>query len=117
MPKQPRTRPKDDQLRAGSIHLVYEIEMFCVLADSFESGSVDRAVAGLPGLEMPVRNAVVESFAIHTRGLISFLSRPRAKVESWQDDVFAKDYVDDWTFDTDRWKAERERVNQHEASR
>jgi hypothetical protein len=115
MPNQPRTRPTDDQLRAGSIHLLYEIEMFCALADSFESGAVDLAVSGLPGLEMPVRNAVVESFAIHTRGLISFLSPPRAKVEPWEDDVFAKDYVDDWTFDTHRWKAERVRVNQHVA--
>ena len=115
MPKQPRTRPTDDQLRAGSSHLLYEIEMFCVLADSFESGAVDRAVAGLPGLEMPVRNAVVESFAIHTRGLISFLSPARPEVEPYEDDVFAKDYVDDWTFDTHRWKAERRRVNKHVA--
>jgi len=72
----PRRTPNREVLRAESSHLAYEIEMLCALADYFETGEVNRAVAGLRLHGIPVRNAVIESFALHVRQLIDFLSPP-----------------------------------------
>jgi hypothetical protein len=62
--------------RKPSEHVLYEIQMLCSLADYFETGAVDAAVARLPRAGLPARNALVESFAIHARQLIEFLTKP-----------------------------------------
>jgi hypothetical protein len=80
----------EDKLMDFSEHLAYEIWMFfetaCKLADfdaqnatSFAFGTVER-------------NALLESFLIHTRILIDFLYKHRS---GYSNDVFAKDFVED----------------------
>lgn len=114
MPKDPRTRPTGDRLRAGSVHLLYEIEMFCALADFFETGEADQAVAGLPHQGLAVRNAMIESWAVHFRALTDFLWPPPLNAKA--DDVFAEDYIEGWAFDKNAWDLERRRVHKHVAT-
>ena len=61
--------------RVESTQVLYEIEMFCALARYFETGEVDRAVRGLEREGLVVRNALIESFQVHARQLIEFLTR------------------------------------------
>jgi hypothetical protein len=71
---------------AESEHVVYEIEMFCHLAAYFESGEVDRAVQRLDQQGIVVRNAMIESFQIHARQLIDFLTQS-LDIQPHKDDI------------------------------
>ena len=74
-------RPKRDAelLRAVSEHLHYEYWMLRSLAEWIVAGGVGDRV---------VRNAVLESFVIHTRVLIEFFYSDAA----WHDTVVAADF-------------------------
>jgi hypothetical protein len=67
------------EAREQSEHVLYEIQMFYALLRYFETGEVDRAVAGLAQAGLPVRNAVTEAFEIHGRQLIEFLTAQRQR--------------------------------------
>jgi hypothetical protein len=69
-------------LRKFSCHLGYEIDMFVAMARTLA-----RTPQGTPAF---VRNAFVESFAVHTRNLIDFLYPPASPQP---DDVTAEHYV------------------------
>ena len=76
-----------ETLRKASDHLYYEIWMFHSLVAGLASG-----VAG----EGPICNAMVESFAIHTRNLADFFYPKRTR----PDDVVAAHYFDS----SDTWE-------------
>jgi hypothetical protein len=80
-----RRKPTDKELRAFSGHLLYEIEMFSatvgVLAVVIE---LERS-----NMRTTLRNALMESWALHLRNLLSFLYDRRAG----KGDVVAADFV------------------------
>lgn len=78
-PRKPRT---ETDLRDASSHLTYEIDMLWGSARVHANGS------GL--LSAEIKNALVESFAVHLRNLLDFLylENPRP------DDVIAEDFFD-----------------------
>ena len=63
-------------------HVLYEIEMFCKLAQYFESGAVDAAVRGVDREGIVVRNAMIEAFQLHARQLIEFLTHDPGRLDS-----------------------------------
>jgi hypothetical protein len=92
-----------ETLRAISEHVHYEIEMLCSVRDALG----DHMWIGVEGeyLKSTARNALIESFAIHTRALIDFLYfDPRRASDvvvtdfftpaEWQAIVDAPDQVD-----------------------
>ena len=60
--------------RVASERVLYEIEMFCLIATYFETGVVDDAVRGLQHEGLVVRNALIEAFQPHARQLIDLLT-------------------------------------------
>ena len=84
----PIPKPTDDALRAFSKHLLYEIEMFSgvvpVLAavTEMEDSNTKRAM----------RNALLESWALHLRNLLSFLYDTRPG----KGDAVAAQFVSGW---------------------
>ena len=76
---------EDAKLREASMHLKYEIDMFHWSVDTMLKNQEDRFL----------RNAIVESFAIHTRNLIHcfYPKKPHP------DDVIANHFFDP----PDRW--------------
>ena len=77
-----RQRRGDDELRAVSGHLWYELQMFRATALGLMSGL-------FPG--GPLHDAVLEAFIIHGRNLLHFLY-PEKPQDS---DVLAEDFLDD----------------------
>ena len=75
-----RPRRSDDELREASDHLFYELWMLDRTARLLAMGAFG---------EGPVRNAILESFTIHARGLIQFFfpKQPR------RDDMLAADFL------------------------
>lgn len=75
----PRIKRTTDELTAASDHLRYELEMLRATAAALASGAFGDSLAG---------NALLESFTIHARALLSFLyaESPRP------DDVIAEDF-------------------------
>jgi hypothetical protein len=80
-----RRKPTDVELRAFSGHLLYEIEMF--------SGTVGVLAVVIEleesNLRTTLRNALMESWALHVRNLLSFLYDTRAG----KGDAVAADFV------------------------
>lgn len=72
-----------DELVAVSEHLYYEIEML--------NGTAFGLASGIAG-ESVLKNALLESFLLHSRILLAFLyyDNPR------NDDVIAENFVSDW---------------------
>jgi hypothetical protein len=80
-----RRKPTDRELLAFSTHLLYEIEM---------SGATMQGLAAIDPLEASnfrttLRNALMESWALHVRNLLSFLYDTRAG----KGDVIAADFI------------------------
>jgi hypothetical protein len=71
------------ELIEASEHLQYEINMVC--------GTASELAAGVPSGVL--RNALIESFTIHVRALLSFLYDDK----KFDDDLVAGDYVPDWS--------------------
>lgn len=67
-------------------HVLYEIQMLASLQTHFQNGDHDRAVAGLPLNGLVARNALVESFQIHARQLIDFLTDQPSRREATASD-------------------------------
>src|SRR5689334_6802883 len=85
----PRPKRPDDELRALSGHVLYEIEMFAFTADCLSAFSVAESSAPVKTLQ----NAVLESWTLHARNLLTFLYEDRPKAH----DVTAADFLDqDW---------------------
>jgi hypothetical protein len=77
LPREKRTR---EEAIEQSAHVLYEIQMLASLHTHFQNGDHDRAVANLPLSGLAARNALIESFQIHARQLIDFLTnRPNKK--------------------------------------
>jgi hypothetical protein len=74
--------PTDDQLNEALEHIKYEVDMV--------NGLSAKLTSGKPEKDVVLRNACLESMAIHLRSLESFL---RMKKPKEPDDVFAKRYV------------------------
>src|SRR5437762_5482408 len=92
-----RPRRSDDELREASDHLFYELWMLDRTARLLAMGAFG---------EGPVRNAILESFTIHARGLIQFFfpKQPR------RDDMLAADFLPSVA----AWEAARgERSEEH----
>jgi hypothetical protein len=70
----------DEDLRAASQHLHYEVWMFLTLARALSTG-----VFG----EGPLSNAALESFTVHARALLEFFFGDKPRL----DDVVADDFV------------------------
>ena len=85
----PKTRLDDAILKGAVDHLKYEIAMLKETA-----GTLSQQ----PRLSWAVKNALVESWVIHARGLILFLYHSPAK----EDDVMACDYFRDGTWEKHR---------------
>jgi hypothetical protein len=83
-----RPQHTDEELHALSHHLLYEIEM---LHDSY---SYLATIFTMPSQERPRRliNALLESWALHVRNLLSFLYDDRPSKGA----AIAGDFVDDW---------------------
>jgi len=77
-----RKKRSEQELRAASDHLFYEIWMFQSLARDMASRSFTENV---------VNNALLESFTIHTRILLDFLFAAKPQL----DDVIAEDFFED----------------------
>jgi len=81
-----RKERTEEELRKASEHLCYEIWMLQAVARELLSGRVGQRV---------LNNALIESFAIHTRNLLDFLYSGNP----WEDDVIAEDFfppAEDW---------------------
>lgn len=73
------TRSREEAIEQ-SAHVLYEVQMFASLHMHFRNGDHDLAVADLPLNGLAARNALIESFQIHARQLIEFLTdRPDRK--------------------------------------
>jgi hypothetical protein len=68
-----KERTKEEAIEQSG-HLLYEIQMLASLHTHFQNGDHDRAVANLPLNGLAARNALIESFQIHARQLIDFLT-------------------------------------------
>jgi hypothetical protein len=88
----PRERPKrtDDELLAVSRHLLYEIEMLAHTASWLYTITV-RADDPDPKIRSTLRNAMLESWALHVRNLLSFIYDDRPGKGA----AIAADFVDD----------------------
>lgn len=84
----------DEFLPYSGEHICYEFGMFLCLAEELSSGTEFRS---------QIRNALIESFVIHTRNIISFLYPKCIKEE----DVVAK-----YFFDNDLWDSIRPQLSQ-----
>jgi hypothetical protein len=89
-----RERPQrsDDELRAASRHLLYEIEVLAHTASWLYTIMVIAEDPG-PQTRSPLRNAMLESWALHLRNLLSFIYDDRPGKGA----AVAVDFVDgDW---------------------
>ena len=77
MARKPRT---DEELRAVSEHLYYEVGMLLNLAKVLATGSLGNGT---------LENAALESFTVHARGLLDFLYADNPR----EDDVVADDFL------------------------
>ena len=85
MPKKPRTVLNERKLREYSKeHVFYELSMLLNAAILLESESISDSYA----LVRALRNATVESFALHARNIIDFFYPTKI----WEGDVLADDY-------------------------
>lgn len=85
-----RQQRKDDELVNASEDLYYEISMMRTTAQGLISGVANPSA---------IQNALLESFLLHVRILLDFLSPPRRP--PLEDDVIATDYAPTWkTVDT-----------------
>jgi hypothetical protein len=91
----PKERTREEAIKQSE-HVLYEIQMFASLHTHFQNGDHDRAVANLPLNGLAARNALIESFQIHARQLIDFLTdRPNRK------EATASDFtVAEWSIST-----------------
>lgn len=82
--EQPTKRGKrsDEDLKAASKHLSYEIQMLYGTANLLAQGNI---------YSWAVHNALLESFLIHVRIMLEFLYAQKP----WPDDVIAEDFFDD----------------------
>ncbi|HEU4461217.1 MAG TPA: hypothetical protein VFR75_01365 [Solirubrobacterales bacterium] len=87
MPRKERTR---DEAIKQSDHLLYEVQMLASLHAHFQNGDHDRAVADLPLDGLAARNALIESFQIHARQLIDFLTDQPGRREATAHDFVAR---------------------------
>jgi hypothetical protein len=80
-------RPKRStaELVDASEHLRYEMDMLVETAKELESGNSRPDV---------ITNALVESFAVHTRALVAFFYPDTHP--TWDNDVIAADYAPQW---------------------
>jgi hypothetical protein len=78
-----RTSRSDNELRAASDHLYYEIQML--------QGTMALLATGATGQSI-LSNALIESFTIHARVLLHFLYPAGSRQSS---DVLAEDFFDD----------------------
>jgi hypothetical protein len=84
-----RQKRSDQELRALSHHLLYEIEMFVETTTQLRAFFIGESSYPVRAL----RNSLLESWALHVRNLLSFLYDDRAGVE----DAIAADFLDvDW---------------------
>ena len=79
--KKPLRKVDNHKLKGSVDHLKYEIEML---------KETSHALSDALNLDWEVNNALIESFVIHARGLITFLYYQPKK----DDDVMASDYFD-----------------------
>ena len=70
-----------DQLVKASEHLYYEYMMFMNLANALSTGVFGESV---------IKNAVLESFTVHTRNLLDFLYAEKPR----NDDIIAIDFFE-----------------------
>lgn len=75
--------PFQNDPTAAFEHVEYEMRMLKAVAEELSSSTHTTWVY----------NALVESFAIHTRVLLDFFYKPR----KYRDDVVAEDYVQNWS--------------------
>jgi hypothetical protein len=76
MPRKPRS---DKELQEASNHLYYEVWMLASLAQAMASGIANNGW---------LKNALLESFVIHVRGVLDFIYNDTPQ----PDDVAAQDY-------------------------
>lgn len=77
-----RREKNDDDLKAASDHLHYEIQMLRGTMALLASGAIGTSI---------LSNALIESFTIHARALMDFLYPKQSK----ESDVLAEDFFDD----------------------
>ena len=87
-----RTR---DELIKATEHLKYEYSMLLAVTEALSAGLV---------LNQFLKNALLESFAIHFRALVDFLYRP---ANARSDDMAAEDFFDDQA----RWSEVRPTIS------
>jgi hypothetical protein len=87
-------RTKDELIKATE-HLKYEYSMLLAVAEALSSS---LALNGF------LKNALLESFAIHFRSLVDFLYRP---ANARSDDMAAEDFFDDQA----RWSEVRPTIS------
>lgn len=85
------TLSNEKLLEYSGEHVYYEVEMFLWLIEIFQGLASPRNAQ-----ENVVKNALIESFAIHVRNLIAFFYHGRVEA----DDVMAEHFVDD----PERWR-------------
>jgi hypothetical protein len=75
----PKERTREEAIEQSE-HVLYEVQMLASLHSHFQNGDHGRAVVDLPRNGVAARNALIESFQIHARQLIDFLTdRPNRK--------------------------------------
>lgn len=90
-----RSPRSDEELLAfAQEHVLYEMQMFFSTARYIREQVVDAALVNRADDGMAARNALIESFAIHGRGLCDFFYGPDNSPRP--NDVLAEDYVDAW---------------------
>jgi hypothetical protein len=82
-----RVRRSDEELVAVSEHLLYEIQMLFGTARTMATSIIGD---GKDFQTWSIRNAMVESFTVHTRILLDFLYPSKMG----RDDVIADDFFD-----------------------
>jgi hypothetical protein len=80
-----RPKPDESKLRKGAGHIFYEVQ---VLLELFPLRITPDFVNPTSRRILMIRNAIIESFAVHARNLIDFLYTRNPDV----DDVIAEDY-------------------------
>ena len=88
-------RREKDELIKASEHLTYEYSMLLAVTEALSAGRV---------LNQFLKNALLESFAIHFRALVDFLYPP---ANARSDDMAAEDFFDDQT----RWSEMRPTIS------
>ena len=76
---------RDDELKALSEHLLYEVEMLFKTADRLS------AIAEGESVPWEVRMALIEAFAVRARAMIEFLWQDETR---WKEDALAVDFFE-----------------------